>query len=418
MDSEFFDRAVVDHATAIFLRYFGATQNLALDQPSLLMQRDRDLLRLHWSLSSPVSQLVSYALDHRHEIQSALSTARRVEDGMLRGRLNARATIVQRRISGLQTAIVSDEPVRSYSSGPNQLLGWVVMEAWALSSRFASVTLDSPAYKSSIEAARQRLDQCRRLQSIAQIAGQTVLNRRPSASAILESERSRKTVYRLATKAYRHLLNIESGDPQAVTAMLRETLVGPLEPWRRFELAIGLSVGESLANAQSKALVLNLLIGDARRSLARAGQFSVYWQSRTDLYSAPEPEPSELIERRILDAYGISAGSDRPDLIIVDETKQAVAAVVEVKYLTGEDATDRVKSAVSQIIRYARGYTSNQTLDELIGRSLAVMSTGIDGLTLSALPNNVPSVADFAGIRRQALAQWAHRICGDAALTA
>jgi hypothetical protein len=31
--------------------------------------------------------------------------------------------------------------------------------------------------------------------------------------------------------------------------MLRQTLLGPLEPWRRFELAVGLSAAEELALA-------------------------------------------------------------------------------------------------------------------------------------------------------------------------
>mgnify|MGYP000010997012 CR=1 FL=1 len=415
MDQAAFDRSVVDHAAAIFLRYFSAAHDLSVDQPSLVMMRDRDLLRLHWSLSSPVTNLVSYVLAHRHEVQSVLSSEMRTEDGILRGRLNAAKTVMLRRVSGLDTAIVSSEPVRSYSSGPNQVLGWVLMEAWALASRFSAVTLDSAGYRDSIDLAHQRLDQCRRLQSIALIAGVKVLNKRPTASAITEASRSRRALYHMATEAYRHLLKIESGDPEAITAMLRETLLGPLEPWRRFELAVGLSAAEAFAKAQQKPTALNLLIGDAKRSLARSGDFAIYWQSRTDFYEAPEPEPSEVMERHILDAYGISAGGDRPDLVVVDHARHAVVAIIEVKYLTGEDATDRVKSAVSQIVRYARGYAEGDHLGQLIGKSLAVMSQGLAGLTLSALPLDVPSVADFAGIKQEALVLWAARLCAGAA---
>jgi hypothetical protein len=411
MDAASFDRAIVDHAAAIFLRYFSAPQPLDLDGPTLSMQRDRELLRLHWALASPVAFLASYVLEHRHEIQSVLTSAVRVEDGVLRGRLNAAATVMLRRRSGMATALVSNEPVRSYTSGPNQVLGWVLMEAWSLASRFSSVTLDSAAYKSSIEHARQRLDQCRRLQSVAQIAGGTILNRRPTAAALSEASRSRRTVYRMATEAYHHLRKIEGGDPEAITTMLRETMLGPLEPWRRFELAVGLSAGEALAAAQDKPIVLNLLVGDAKRCLARSGNFAIYWQSRTEFYSAPELEPSEVIERRILDAYGIAAGSDRPDLVIVDHGKNVVAAIVEVKYLTSEDATDRVKSAVSQIVRYARGYAKNDNLEALIGVSVAVMSQGINDLSRSSLPTGVPTIADFAGLTQQALAPWARSLC-------
>jgi hypothetical protein len=401
MDAAAFDRSVTDHAAAIFLRYFSAAHSLSLDHPSVVMKRDRDLLRLHWSLSTPVKKLVSYVLEHRHEVQSVLSTEFRTEDGILRGRLDAMKTVMLRRVSGLQTAIVSNEPVRSYGSGPNQVLGWVLTEAWGLASRFSSITQESAGYRNSIHHARLRLDQCRRLHSIA--------------AAITQASRSRRMLYHIATEAYRHLLRIESGDPESITAMLRETLLGPLEPWRRFELAVGLSAGEALAAAQGTNISLNLLIGDAKRSLVRAGDLSIFWQSRTDFYKAPEPEPSEIKERHILDAYGMSAGGDRPDLIVADLARNQVIAIIEVKYLTGEDATDRIRSAVGQIVRYARGYAEGIPLRQLLGQSLSVMSQGIDGLTLSSLPPDVPYLADFGGIKRQALARWARRLCGDAA---
>ena len=82
-----------------------------------------------------------------------------------------------------------------------------------------------------------------------------------------------------------------------------------------------MSAGEALAAARGTNISLNLLIGDAKRSLVRAGDFSIFWQSRTDFYEAPEPRPSEIMERYILDAYGISAGGDRPDLVVVDLAK-------------------------------------------------------------------------------------------------
>lgn len=411
MDIAGFDRSVVDHAAAVFLRYFTSASRLALDQPSLLVSRDRELLRLHWSLSPPVRNLVTYVLEHRHEVQSVLSNEVRIEDGILRGRLDAGRTVMLRRVSGLETAIVSHEPVRSYNSGPNRLLGWVLTQAWSLASRFSSVTFESAGYRQSIHEARLRLDQCRRLQSIAQITGQTSLHMRPTASALTEASRSRRPLYHLAVTAYRSLVRIENGDPEAIVGMLRETLLGPLEPWRRFELAVGLSLGEALAETLDQPVSLNLLVGEDKNTLARVGRFSIRWQSRTELYKASPPEPSEILERHILDAYGISSSSDRPDLIVVDEEAQTVAAVVEVKYLTGEDATDRVKSAVGQIVRYARGYADSDDLHRLLGRSLAVMSRGIEDLNLSSLPEDVPYLVDFEAIRQRALLPWAAKVC-------
>lgn len=412
MDTGAFDRAITDHATALLLRYFSSVSLVTSERPTVAIERDRELLRLHWSLSSPVSALVSYALEHRHEIQTVLGSAVRFEDGVVRGRLDAMATVRMRQMSGLATAIVSHEPIRSYASGPNQVLGWVLMQAWSLASRFSTVTLDSPAYRSSIDNALQRLEQCRRIHAIAQITGQTALNQRPTAGSILEASRSRRTLYRIATDAYKALLAVEAGDPRTITAMLRETLLGPLEAWRRFELAVGFSVAEALASAENQPLSLNLLLGEARRRLAQAGRFDVYWQWPTTHYTPPKPEPSELVTRSILDSYGMSSASDRPDLVITDRIRNEVAAIVEVKYLTSEDGSDRVRSAIVQLVRYARGYTPLEKSAPLLGRSVVALSQGIDEVNIPMpYPDGTPLLTDFTGIKHGFFLPWARRLC-------
>ncbi len=411
MDIAALDRAVADHAAGVLLRYFSSIGVVALDHPLVEIERDRELLRLHWSLSQPVSDLVAYVLEHRHEIQSALQTSLRHEDGIVRGRLDAVRTVRQRLVSGMPTAVVSHEPLRSYASGPNQVLGWVLMQAWSLATRFETITLDSPGYRAAIENALQRLEQARRIQAIGQITGQTILNRRPGAGAVLEAGRSRRALYRMATDAYKALLAVEAGNPEIITAMLRKTLLSPLEPWRRFELAVGLSAAEELALAEGQKLSLNLLVGDVRRPLAQAGRLAVFWQWRTDYYQAPEPEPSENLARAILETYSLSFASDRPDLVIIDRVAGHVLAIVEVKYLTGENASDRIRTAVHQIVRYARGYGDIGSIGPLLGRSLVVVSQGIDELSPPVpLPPGTPEVADFAAIRRKGLRAWAQQV--------
>lgn len=412
MDAEKFDRAITDHAIAILLRYFGSANRVSLERPLIAIERDRDMLRLHWALSPSVSSLVNYVLEHRHEIQSVLESAVRVEDGIVRGRLDALATVKLRRVSGLTTAVVSREQLRSYASGPNQVLGWVLIEARSLASRFSMITLESAGYRASIDRSLQRLEQCRRLQGIAQIAGQIALNRRPGTSAVLEASRSRRRLYRLAVEAYKSLLAIEAGDPDTIASMLRETLLAPLEPWRRFELAVGFSLAENIATAQNERAQINLLIGDSRREIAQIGRFSIYWQWRTDCYRPPESEPSEEVERVILDAYDISSASDRPDLIVVDRSADLVVAIIEVKYLTGEDATDRIRGAVSQIVRYMRGYVAIEESGALLGRSLIAVSQGVAELSRpDPLPLDIPFVVDFEGIKQGLLGPWAERVC-------
>ena len=188
-------------------------------------------------------------------------------------------------------------------------------------------------------------------------------------------------------------------------------MLAPLETWRRYELAIAFSVAEALAASEGGALTLNLLMGDTSIPIARVGRYAVYWQSRTDLYRPPEIEPSEQVVRNILAAYSLSASSDRPDLVVIDNDRRSVAAVIEVKYLTAEDASDRVRSAVEQLVRYARLYHPIEETGPLLGRSLVAVSQGLEGLVApEPLPADVPMICDFASIRQGQLGAWAERL--------
>jgi hypothetical protein len=405
------DIEITDHIVGFLLRYFRSGVGANVRRPYVDAARDRDLLRLHWAFSPVVRDLAAYVLQHRHEIQSMLTTARRVEDGIVRGRIDARATLLHRRMSGLATAMVSDEPLRFYGSGPNQVLIWVLMQAWSLALRFTAMLPASASYREAVTATVQSLEQVRRIHTIALIVADATSAKRPGSSALLEAGRSRRGIYQRARAAYETLIRIESGDPETIAAMLRATLLAPLEPWRRYEMAIGFSIAEALANDAQRPLVLNLMMGDTGTPIVRAGPYSIYWQWRTDFYRQPALEPSEHVVRHILDAYGLSAASDRPDLVVVDVERNAVAAVVEVKYLTAEDASDRVRSAVAQLVRYARLYHPIDQTGPLLGRSLVAVSQGLEGISIpDPLPPTIPMICDFAAIQRGQLVAWVERV--------
>lgn len=410
MEAPSLEQAVTDYALAVLLRYFRSLSVVSLNRPIVAIERDREMLQLHWSLSPAVATLITYALTHHHEIQTVLDSRVRIENGVVRGRLDAVETVRLRRISGLATAVVSHEPIRSYLSGPNHVLGWVLSYAWALASRFAKLAYDSSAYQSVIDEALQRLGQSRRLHAVAQITGPESRHRRPAAKAVVEATRSRHRIYRLAAEAYRSLLAIEAGDFDTIKDMLRSTLFAPLEPWRRFELAIGLGVGEALAMVGQTQLSLNLMIGDARRVIVETGPFEIHWQSRTDYYLSPKPEPSEQVTRHILDAYGFGASSERPDVVVVNRTADRVEAIIEAKYFTAEDGSDRMRDAVEQLVRYARGYRPLAECGPLLGRSVVALSQGLgDFPSIEQLPPTVPTAVDFAAVMRGQLAVWAQQ---------
>ena len=405
------DSEITDHITGFLLRYFRAAVESGAKRPYLDAARDRDLLRLHWAFSPAVRDLATYVLQHRHEIQSMLTTTRRVHDGLMRGRLDARATLLHRRMTGLATAMVSDEPQRSYNSGPNHVLIWVLMQAWSLGVRFAAMLPDNATYRETLVETIRILDQVRRLQAISQILSDSSTTTRPRSAAVLEAGRSRREIYRRAHDAYRTLLRIEAGDPETIEAMLRQTLLAPLEVWRRYELAVAFSVAEALSAAGERPLTLNLLMGDTGNSIADVGRYSLFWQSRTRYYRPYVLEPSEIIAAKILRAYSLSMSSDRPDIVVVDTQNDGVVAVIEVKYLTAEDATDRIRGAVDQLVRYARLYHPIEETGPLLGRSLVAVSQGVDGLrTPEPIPPGVPMVCDFSAIRRGQLAAWVERV--------
>jgi hypothetical protein len=411
MSEVFGDTDITDHIAGFLLRYFRTAASAGAKRPYVDAARDRDLLRLHWAFSPVVRGLATYVIQHRHEIQSMLATTRRIEDGIVRGRIDARATLLHRRMTGLSTVMVSDEPLRSYDSGANQVLIWVLMQAWSLGRRFVAMLPASASYREAVTATVQTLEQVRRIQAIALIAADASAAKRPGSAALLEAGRSRREIYRRACDAYETLLRIESGDADTIATMLRHTLLAPLEAWRRYELAIAFSVAEALANNGAGRLLLNLLMGDTGTPIVQVGRYLLYWQSRTEFYRPPELEPSEIAVRHILDAYSLSGSSDRPDLVVIDNERRAVAAVIEVKYLTAEDASDRVRSAVDQLVRYARLYRPIDQAGPLLGRSLVAVSQGLEGITASnPLPPDIPMICDFASIQRGQLAAWVERL--------
>jgi len=211
-------------------------------------------------------------------------------------------------------------------------------------------------------------------------------------------------IYRYAIAAYTTLIGIESGEKEALARVLRSTLLGPLEEWRRFELAVGVGIGEALAAELGLPLRLSILDARPGQPLLRCGRFSVFWQSGGGFYVPPPPEPSEIRLEAVLSAYGMAAAADRPDLVIVDDEAGQVVAIVEVKYLAGDTASARFREAAGQIVRYGRGYSAEADLPALIRRSLIALSRESPALLYDAAP--APRAVDFGGIKAGRLREW------------
>lgn len=397
--------AITDYSAGLLLRYFRAGVALNAAVPRLDRIRDKEILKGHWALSAPVRALVERLLTRPHETQAILGFRTGVSDAVARGRIDALQTWRYRLRTGLASAVVTQEPIRLFDTGSNLVLAWVLREAGALTARLQSWQAASSPYLAPIEAAQRDIRKVQRLEALREPLRAVSRGRRPSPGAVRDSARSRRALYRLAVDAYSLLEGIEHGEDAAIEDVARSALLGPLEEWRRFELAAGLAVGESLADAAGAPLHLNLLASHSSEPLATAGRFAVHWQQITRYHKAPPPEPSEIAAKTALEAYGMAIGTERPDILVVDREKAAVVSVVEVKYLAGDTANARFREAVDQVVRYARAYAPAGTTADLISRSLVVLSQ--DAPPLLDPAGTAPRSIDFDGITRQQLVPWA-----------
>lgn len=400
------DSAIVDYSAGLLLRYFRGGAPIGADVPRLDQRRDVEILKGHWALSEPVRRLVDHVLTHRHEMQALLTYRHRIDEAMARGRIDARRTWLYRQQSGLPTALVTHEAVRSFNTGPNLLLAWVLREAAAYTARLLSWQSGTSPYLPALEKAQADMRSVQRIESLREPLKGVSLGVRPNASAVRDSARSRKPLYRLAVDAYRLLQGLERGEIEAMERVARSALLAPLEDWRRFELAVGLSLGEALSRATGDPMHLHLLGGDASGPIITTDRFAIYWQQITRYHQAAPLEPSEITVRRILQAYGIRVGTERPDLLVVDRDADAVTAVVEVKYIAGDTSTARFREAVDQVVRYGRSYSAPGATGALLSRSLVALSRNAPARVDPA--SDAPFSVDFETLRRpNGLDRWA-----------
>ena len=223
-----------------------------------------------------------------------------------------------------------------------------------------------------------------------------------------DAARSRRKIYRLAIDAYNTLARVEVGDEEALLSILHGTLIGPLEQWRRFELAVGLGIGEALAAETGVPIRLTPLGGKtAGTPVISCGRYDIFWQSHDGLLTPLAPEPSERRLQAVLAAYGMPlAAGDRPDLVIADRQAGHAVGIIEVKYLTGDTARDRFREAARQIVRYARGYAPEAGIDGLVRASLIVLSRKPHELDLLDETAAAPRTVDFSGLTDGRLRLW------------
>lgn len=398
------DRAINDYATGAFLRYFRQGYLAGAESPHLDLVRDMDLLRAHWALSESVRTFLSYVLSHRHEAQSLLQFMRRMDDALARGRIDARGTMLARRVAGHPSLVVYEEPIRSFNTGPNQVVAWVVQTASTYAARLFALQPQGSAYSSLVEDTMADTMAVKRLDALREVLKGVTVHRRPGPGALRDAARSRRRIYRLAVDAYDTLARVEAGEEKALLSVLRSTLIGPLEQWRRYELAVGLGIGEALAAETGEPMSLALLGKSSGAPIISCGRYDIFWQGGGGLFTPPALEPSEERLEHALAAYGMALTSDRPDLVIANRLAGQAVGIVEVKYLAGDTASARFREAAGQIVRYARGYRQGAEIDGLVRASLIALSREAPPLLDEVAP--APRAVDFGGLTDGRLRAW------------
>lgn len=405
---------VDDYIVGLLLRYFREGRNAALVSPRTEFNRDLSILRLHWAISPQVERLCRHVYQNRHEAQSSMVLREREDDCVVKGRLDSLKTLRRRQLTGNPNGVVFYESTRSYATGPNQVLVWTLQQAYRLAQRFQAVAHEKSSYAARVRDISGLLRAARNVAAVAQAISEWNPSVRPSRRALAQAAASRKPLYRLAYGAYAHLLQIETGDEAAIEDLLKHTVISPLETWRSFEFALGLAIGESLANRLGSALHIQGLGPSTSEPILTVGRFAIYWQSKTTYYQEPPFEPSEIIAQRILSAYDLQFGEDRPDIVVIDRISASVASIGEAKFFSGQGDVwkERLRDAVGQIVRYARGYTADMKIDSLLKRSLICLWIYPTDAQPRGTPDDAPIVVDFNDLRTGRLTDWCDRVIG------
>jgi hypothetical protein len=295
------------------------------------------------------------------------------------------------------------------------VLAWVLQSSHHILQRHLELISSSLEYADRARRILRSLVALRQLWGIGDAIANTNLRIRPSIKSVTQAAESRKRLYRKACAAFQILTKIEAGDADATIRLLSGSLIGPLEEWQKFELLVGLKLSESLATAIGEELVLLPIQLGSDRPIAAFGPCDLYWQSCSPFQISPEPEPSELVIREILQSYGISAGGDRPDLVICDRVRGIVIAVAEAKFSTAvESWKDAFRAAASQLVRYSRMYTDGVPQEILLARSVLAVSNLPD---LCCHPQDTSPVAfGLPNLIGGTLNPWVERVIASSGL--
>jgi hypothetical protein len=329
----------------VLLRYF--RKGVAVDAAGgRIEESSTDLLLLHWSISGTVQSLIEYARYNSHELQSALASRVLRHDGAIRGRIMAAETVRAQTITANPVFYVVEEPFRSFASGPNRVLGWTLRLAAQFARRFSAMLPPEATY---FERTAAVMASVRHIERMLPITNDALLQA-PTADDVRAARSSRMRLYRLAAEAYDAMRALERREETAVAELLSATLVGPMERWRQFELALALAMADAVGELIGVKPTVQQIRPGPSDVLISVGPYAIRWQRPGPTFERPHLERWEVRAVEILSDYGVSSGYDRPDVVLYEIESGRTLAVGEAKYFEGDDWTDRLRDAVGQVV--------------------------------------------------------------------
>ena len=411
--------ALVGHISSLLLRYMRQGRSLSpVDSlHAQLNPDDLEYLRLHWAVSPVVSKLCQYLGEHRFELQAGTEYAQETSDLSIRGQFDARRTTLLRATTGHPTVVAYRSVKKSFFTGPNQVLAWVLAYANRFALQWVGKLPPTPGGNDARDNIRRTvllLVEVRRLNLVRDALGSFRLPPRPTSQALQQAKTSRRQVYRLAFAAYDNLLAIESGEEETVRRLLEETLIQPKEDYQILELAMAVSLAHAAGKRLNIPVRLYEITLGGNQILLSVGEYDIFWQAQTNSYDSPELEPAEAVYYKLLADYGLGKPQDRPD-IIIRRGLNKVVAIGEAKSFGREEAwSQRLRSALAQIVRYARGYRAAGQLESIISQSCVALSYYPTTERVVPTPAQGPVVVDSADLIAGRVDEWLERILADA----
>jgi hypothetical protein len=368
---------------------------------------DLDELVLRWALSPAVDALAEHLEGRPRDMQATVDFVESITRGEISGAVDASASCIEQMREGDPTLFVVHEPRSSEDTGPNHLVAWTVMEAErAIQAAIRRHNL-GPDYAWAHDRAK-RLEDALRVGPIKDILSSPAGRRRPGRSAIRAAAKSRSAIYIKALAAFNSLTDIEDLRPEAIERLFSETLVAPLEDWRKFELATALAASESISQASGTPLRLRVSLVD-EGPFAQTGSYAIHWQRSLPTRSYAALDESEQIAKDLAKSLGHDLARSRTDVSIVDAESGADMAHIECKWFgVPSSAAQAISDASLQLTRYARDSRPNSAAEARAFLKHCVVALATLGSFDEALDGFANAwMTDFDGIERGVLDAWA-----------